>query len=283
MAKRKIIKIDDDKCNGCGLCIPNCPEGAIQLIDGKARLISDLFCDGLGACLGHCPQGAITIEEREAAEYKEKEVMKNIVKGGPNVIKAHLEHLHDHNQAGYLAQALEFLKEKKLPVPSGEMALAHGHSGCPGSKVLNLKSSGKMGQSPSGTVPIFPSDTKREPQLSNWPVQIKLVPTNAPYFEGADILVAADCVPFAYPEFHEKLLSGKVLLVGCPKLDDIELYKEKIAEIIKNNDIKSITYVHMEVPCCFGLVTAIQEAIEDSGKRVPFKESVISIRGESLK
>lgn len=287
MSKRKIIKIGEDKCNGCGLCIPNCPEGAIQLIDGKARLISDLFCDGLGACLGHCPEGAITIEEREAAEYKEKEVMKNIVKGGPNVIKAHLEHLHDHGQKEYLAQALEFLKEKKLPVPSGEMAHAHGHEGCPGSKVLNLKSVGKMEQSPSETVPIFPKQADvgiaRESQLSNWPVQIKLVPANAPYFKGADILVAADCVPFAYPEFHEKLLKGKVLLVGCPKLDDIEFYKEKIAEIVKNNDIKSVTYVHMEVPCCFGLVTAIQEAIEDSGKKAPFKESVISIRGEFLK
>ncbi len=216
MTKRNIIKIDEKKCTGCGLCVPNCAEGAIKIIDGKAKLISDLFCDGLGACLGHCPEGAITIEEREAAPFDEKEVKKHA---------------------------------------------AHDVSSCPGSKSVKMRGA----------------------CLSNWPIQIKLVPTSVPYFKGADILVAADCVPFAYPEFHEKLLKGKVLLVGCPKLDDIEFYKEKIAEIVKNNDIKSVTYVHMEVPCCFGLVTAIQEAIEDSGKKVPFKESVISIRGEFLK
>ena len=194
MQKRKIVKIDDNKCDGCGLCIPNCAEGAIKIIDGKARLVSEASCDGLGACLGHCPKGAITIEERETSPFDEK-----------------------------------------------------------------------------------------ESRLSNWPVQIMLVPTNAPYFKDADILVAVDCVPFAYPEFHEKLLKGKMLLVGCPKLDDLELYKEKITGIVKNNDIKSITYAHMEVPCCFGLVGAIREAIKTSGKDVPFKELVISIRGEEIK
>jgi NAD-dependent dihydropyrimidine dehydrogenase PreA subunit len=190
MTKRKIVKIDEEKCNGCGLCIPNCAEGAIKIVGGKARLVSDALCDGLGACLGHCPQGAVTIEEREAAVH---------------------------------------------------------------------------------------------PHLSNWPVQIKLVPTNAPYFNGADLLIAADCVPFAYPDFHEKLLKGKILLVGCPKLDDIGLYKEKISAIIKDNDIRSITYAHMEVPCCFGLVGAIKEAIAASGKNVPFRETVISIKGACLK
>ena len=218
MAKRKIVKIDEEKCTGCGLCIPNCHEGAIRIVNGKARLISDNSCDGLGACLGHCPEGAITIEERDAEPYKEK------------------------------------VAEKK----------PRGLCGCPSSKVMSL--SRHCGS-----------------QLSNWPVQIKLVPTNAPYFKGADILIAADCVPFAYPEFHEKLLKDKVLLVGCPKFDDIELYKEKITEIVKNNDIKSITHAHMEVPCCFGLMNIIKEAIEDSKKAVPFKESVISIRGEVLK
>ncbi len=277
MAKRKIIKIDEAKCTGCGLCIPNCPEGAMQVIDGKARLISDLFCDGLGACLGHCPEGAITIEEREAVPYDEKEVMKNIVKGGPGVIKAHLYHLREHGETGYLNQALGFLKKNKIAVPSEGSGDGHGHSGCPGSRMLDL---GKPSKKPAPSTGIRET---REPQLSNWPVQIKLVPANAPYFKGADILVAADCVPFAYPEFHEKLLKGKVLLVGCPKLDDIELYKDKIAEIIRSNNIRSIAYAHMEVPCCFGLVGAIQEAIELSGKSVPFKELVISIRGERLK
>ena len=232
MAKRKIIKIDEEKCTGCGLCVPNCAEGAIKIIDGKARLVSELLCDGLGACLGHCPNGAITIEEREAAPFSEKEIA------------------------------------KKHP---------RGLSGCPGSKVLNLGRLAQNTPQPAG------AHLKREPQLANWPVQIRLVPANAPYFKDADILVAADCVPFAYPEFHEKLLKGKVLLVGCPKLDDMELYKEKMAEIVKNNDIRSVTYARMEVPCCAGLTGAIQEAIQCSGKNVPFKESVISIRGEQLK
>ena len=231
MVKRKIIKIDEEKCTGCGLCVPNCAEGAIKIINGKARLTSDVLCDGLGACLGHCPEGAITIEEREAVPFDEKAV------------------------------------EKK----------PRGLSGCPGSKVLNL---GPLARS---AAPSTDHRIKREPQLSNWPVQIKLLPTNAPYFKGADILIAADCVPFAYPEFHEKLLKGKVLMVGCPKLDDIELYKEKITQILKANDIKSITYAHMEVPCCFGLISVIKEAIEDSKKAVPFKELIISIKGEVLK
>ncbi|MDD5428181.1 MAG: 4Fe-4S binding protein [Candidatus Omnitrophica bacterium] len=217
MAKRNIVKIDEKKCNGCGLCVPNCAEGAIKIAGGKARLVSDVLCDGLGACLGHCPQGAITIEEREAVDF-------------------------DETKAG-----------KKH---------AHMHSGCPGSKMM---SSG--GEAP----------------LSNWPVQIKLIPANAPYFKDADILIAADCVPFAYPDFHEKLLKGKILMVGCPKLDDLRLYKEKITEIIKNNTIKAITYARMEVPCCSGLVTAAKEAIAASGKDVPFEETVISIKGACLK
>lgn len=231
MAKRKIIKIDEEKCNGCGLCIPNCPEGAIQLIDGKARLIGDLFCDGLGACLGHCPQGAISIEEREAEKYDERKA------------KAH----------------------------------AHAHaSGCPGSHAMKLSGSEKTGTNKTST-------TGNTPRLGNWPVQITLVPPQAPYLKNADILIAADCVPFAYADFHEDLLKDKVLLVGCPKLDDLNFYKDKIAGILKMNDIRSITYAHMEVPCCFGLVGATKEAIKKSGKPIPFKEVVISIKGEKLK
>ncbi|MCX5678425.1 MAG: 4Fe-4S dicluster domain-containing protein [Candidatus Omnitrophica bacterium] len=215
MAKRKIIKIDEAKCNGCGKCILNCHEGAIQIIDKKARLIGDLFCDGLGACIGHCPQGAITIEEREAAPYDEKKAMANIVK--------------------------------------------HGFSGCPGSRVI---------------------DMNKAAELKTWPVQIMLVPVNAPYFNGADLLIAADCVPFAYADFHQDILKGKVLLVGCPKLDDLAVYKEKISAIVNNNDVKSITYAHMEVPCCYGLINVIKEAIEKSKKAIPFKDITITIRGE---
>ena len=280
MAKRKIIRIDQDKCNGCGLCIPNCPEGAIQLIDGKARLISDLFCDGLGACLGHCPQGAITIEEREAEEYNERKVMGNIVKQGKNVIKAHLDHLKEHNQNEYLKQAIDFLKEKNIEVHFNEAKEhsehAHGFSTCPGSKIMDFRKKEET-QRKKKTVP------KGESELKTWPVQIMLVPPFAPYLNNADLLIAADCVPFAYADFHQDLLKDKILLVGCPKLDDTQVYQDRINQILKNNVIKSITYAHMEVPCCFGLVNIISEAISQSGKDIPFQEVIISIKGERLR
>lgn len=244
MAKRKIIKIDEKKCTGCGLCIPNCPEGAIQIIDGKAHLISDLFCDGLGVCLGHCPEGAITIEEREAEKYDGRKVMANI----------------------------------KVPHEESEgYSHSHGFSGCPGSKVMNLSRKEAAAGEKDAKAASIPS------QLSNWPVQIMLVPPFAPYLQDADLLIAADCVPFAYADFHRELLKGKILLVGCPKLDDAEIYKQKFSQIFQHNDIKSVTYAHMEVPCCFGLISIIKEAISASGKDIPFKEVVISIKGEKLK
>ncbi len=253
MAKRKIININLEDCNGCALCIPNCPEGAIQIIDKKARLISDLFCDGLGACLGHCPQGAITIVEREAEEYAERLVMENIVKQGKNTIIAHLKHLKEHNQEQYLQEALDFLKEKKINVGFGQVAQhTAGHAAT-------------------------------ESQLRQWPVQLRLVPANAAYLQNVDLLIAADCVPFAYANFHKDLLKDKTLLVGCPKFDDVGIYEEKLGQILKNNEIKSVTYAHMEVPCCFGLVGIIQSAIQKSGKEVSFKDTVISIRGEKIK
>jgi ferredoxin len=280
MAKRKIIKIDQDKCNGCGLCIPNCPEGAIQIIDGKARLISDLFCDGLGACIGHCPQGAITVEEREAQEYNERKVMENIIKQGKNVIKVHLEHLRGHNQSDYLKQAIDFLKERNIEIPAEELEEskhkhALGSSGCPSAKIMDFRKKEEATEERS-------SLPKAESQLATWPVQIMLVPLIAPYLNNSDLLIAADCVPFAYASFHQDLLKGKVLLVGCPKLDDIKIYGEKINQILKQNNIKSITYAHMEVPCCFGLVSIIKEAIAQSGKDIPFKEVTISIKGEKI-
>jgi ferredoxin len=274
MASRKIIKIDEVKCNGCGKCIPNCPEGAIQIIDKKARLISDLFCDGLGACVGHCPQGAITIEEREAEEYEETKVMENIVKQGKNVINAHLVHLKEHNQQDYLNQAIDFLKEKNIAFSKEEVSHArHGFSGCPGSKVMDFRADKKSAPKKREALTI-------ESQLRQWPVQIMLVPPFAAYLNNSDLLVAADCVGFAYADFHEGLLKGKALLVGCPKLDDVSVYQEKFTQIFKQNNIKSVTYAHMEVPCCFGLVSIIKDAIEASGKDIPFKEAIISIKGE---
>jgi len=275
MSKRKIIKIDEEKCNGCGLCIPNCPEGALQIIDGKVRLISDLFCDGLGACIGHCPEGAITIEEREAEKYDEKKVMENIVKQGPNVIKAHLLHLKEHNEEALLRQAIEVLKEKNIEIPLLGKKPVHIPQGCPGMKMVDFGEKETKKKSSKSTA-------RAESELRQWPVQIMLVPPFAPYLNNADILIAADCVPFAYANFHDDLLKGKILLVGCPKLDDISVYQDKITQMLKQNNVKSITYAHMEVPCCFGLVGVIQSAIADSGKKVPFEEVTISIKGEKL-
>lgn len=277
MNTRKIIKIDEEKCTGCGLCIPNCPEGALQLIDGKARLISDLFCDGLGACIGHCPEGAIHIEEREAEKYNEPKVMENIIKAGPNTIKAHLEHLKDHGEMGYFKEAVQVLSEKGIENPLFEANHPQGHGGhhgggCPGSRMIN-----RLKQGPDLSRKAV---TGQSSELRQWPVQIRLVPTHAPYFSGADLLVAADCVPFAYPDFHADLLKDKTLLVGCPKLDDLDGYREKLSEIIKDNDIRSVTYAHMEVPCCFGLISVLEDAITASGKDIPFHDITITLAGE---
>lgn len=274
--KRKIIRIDEKKCNGCGECIPNCPEGALQIIDGKVRLVSDLFCDGLGACIGHCPQGAITIEEREASKYDECKVMENVVKQGKNVILAHLEHLKEHQGHKYLKEALDFLKENKIQVDFGPKPdVKKQFCGCPG---MQVKDWGKK-ELPKEKANFY---TSANSQLRQWPVQLMLVPAHAPYLKDADILIAADCVPFAYVNFHQDLLFGKVLLVGCPKLDDLDCYQEKITEILKNNTVRSITHAHMEVPCCFGLSAIIKTAIAQSGKDIPFKEIVISIQGEKI-
>ncbi len=271
MAKRNIINIDEEKCNGCGLCIPNCPEGALQMIDGKARLLSAIFCDGLGACIGHCPQEAITIEEREAEEYDERKVMENIIKQGTNVIKAHLEHLRDHDQEEFLNQAIEFLKEKNIENPLEEDKMRQDFKGCPGAMVRSHK---KEPDKQS-------SEAKQESELRQWPVQLSLLPPNAPFFQDSDLLIAADCVAFANPNFNSQLLKGKSLAIGCPKLDDVQDYKEKIKAIIEMNDINTITTAIMEVPCCYGLYSAVEEALDESGKRITLKKVVIGMGGEA--
>jgi ferredoxin len=289
--KRKIIKIDEEKCNGCGLCIPNCPEGAIQMIDGKARLVSDLFCDGLGACIGECPQDAISIEEREAEKYDEDKVMDNIIKQGKNVIKAHLKHLESHNEIEYLKQAIGYLKKKGIKNPLDDNKDERNLDDKKNSK-STCKSSEQIFQCPGSRVVDFTEDSeakpkakpipRRESELCQWPIKIRLVPPSAPYLKDADLLIAADCIPFAKNNFHEDFLKGKILLIGCPKFDDYKLYMEKITEILKQNNIKSITCVHMEVPCCFGFIRIIQEAITDSGKDISLKEINISIKGDII-
>jgi ferredoxin len=267
--KRDIIKIDEEKCNGCGLCIPNCPEGALQIIDGKARLISDLFCDGLGACVGHCPKGAIKIIKREAEPYDEIKVMQNIVKHGENTIRAHLEHLEEHGETKFLKQAVDFLREKGIRIKKKEKQKdAPLACGCPGSHLQKF------------TKTTSNKNVEIDSELQQWPVQLSLLPTQAPFFENADLLICADCVPFAYGNFHNDLLNGKSVVVGCPKLDDIDEYEEKISEIVKQNNLKSVTVAIMEVPCCYGLYSIVENVVENSGKKIPLKKIVISVKGE---
>lgn len=292
MAMRAIIEIDEEKCTGCGNCIPGCPEGALQVIDGKARLISDLFCDGLGACIGECPEDAMHVVEREAEPYEEKTVMANIVKAGPNTVIAHLKHLKDHGEAGLLREAIEYLKENGHEIPEGfsaveacaqdekEVAGAPMACGCPGSMVRDFTGGGQKAQA---TEPKGGGGAARaESQLRQWPVQIMLVPPHAPYLQGADLVISADCVPFAYANFHEDFLKDRILLVGCPKLDDANHYKEKLTQMFKENDVRSVIVVHMEVPCCNGLVMLTQAAIKDSGKAIPFADQTISVTGEKV-
>ncbi len=232
---RKIVHIDEEKCNGCGLCVPSCAEGALQVIDGKAKLVSEIYCDGLGACLGECPQGAISIEEKEAEGFNEE------------ATKYHLEHMA--------------LEKEVLPC------------GCPSSTVKSYASKETEVSQVSHYQPSA---------LEHWPVQLRLVPATAPFLRGADVLLAADCVPFACAGFHQDFLKGKVLLVACPKLDDFATHQKKLTEILKQSDVKSLTVVHMEVPCCSGLVYMAEQAIEASSKRIPLKEVTISVKGEVL-
>lgn len=268
--KRDIIKINEEKCIGCGDCIPGCPEGALQVIDGKARLVSDLFCDGLGACIGTCPENAIEIEEREAEEYDENNVMENIVKMGPNVIKAHLKHLHDHGQKKYLEQAKDYLKSKDIEIPDYEGESTF-ECGCPGSVGMDLTED-------QGEKPVILSA-----ELGNWPVQLQLLNPNAPYLKNADLLISADCAPFAYANFHKRFLKDKVLIIFCPKLDKtLDIYVDKLAEIFQNQNINSISIVHMEVPCCSGIEVIVRRALEKAKKNITIKDYTISIKGEII-
>ena len=282
VSRRKIISIDEEKCTGCSQCIPNCPEGALQVIDGKARLVSDLFCDGLGACIGNCPEGAMTVEERVAEPYDEAKVMSNIVKAGPNTIAAHLKHLKDHSACDYYNEALAYLMKHNIPLPATG-PLNHSTPGpqaplacgCPGSSVRTL--------APSATGPLESSTPSPLSALRNWPIQLTLIPVTALYLRGADLLISADCVGSSHPNFHEDLVKGRVLVIACPKLDDAEDYREKLTRMFTESTPKSVTYAHMTVPCCFGLVQIVKQAVADSGKTIPFAEVTIDVDGKQVK
>lgn len=236
MAVRNVVKIDESKCTGCGLCVTACAEGAIQIINGKAKLVSDTYCDGLGACLGRCPEDAIMIEQREAAAFDEQ------------AVKKHLGHAAK-NEEPFFA--------------------------CPGLATHQFRPEQQAAQHESPQV--VPS------QLGHWPVQLKLVSLTAPYFADADLLLVADCVPFAMGDFHQRFLRGRSVAVGCPKLDDARFYVEKLAEILQSNNIHSLTVVHMEVPCCSGLTRVAREAIAVSGKSMAFQDVTISLQGGVLR
>lgn len=254
---REIVKIDEDKCNGCGDCVPGCAEGAIQIINGKAKLIADNLCDGLGACLGHCPMGAISIEKRDSEAFDESAVETHMAQQKPKV--------------------------------------AVGHHGCPSAQLRHFSAPkptsapGQGGGCPSARLSTFGGPSQpaeetgsRQSQLGQWPVQMHLVPPTAPFLNDSDLLFAADCVPFAYADFHKDFLQGKVLLVGCPKLDDNQAYLLKLTAMLQLNTIRSLTVVHMEVPCCSGLMAIVRRALAASGKEIPLTSVCIGIRGNRM-
>jgi len=255
---RDIVSIDENKCDGCGLCVPACAEGAIQIVNGKARLAADNLCDGLGACLGHCPKDAIIIEKRAAVEFDEAAVAQHLQAEGKS-----LSSLHGHGHGCPSAQVQSFAPAATHP-PGG---------GCPSAALRSFapKEAAATNAEVAGSRPS---------ELRQWPVQMHLVPPTAPFLKNADLLLAADCVPFAYADFHKDFLQGKALLIGCPKLDDGQAYLQKLTAMLQQNDIKSLTVLHMEVPCCSGLVIIARQALAASGKAIPLTTVRIGIQGE---
>lgn len=291
--KRDILKIDDELCNGCGQCVPNCHEGALQVIDGKVRLVSELMCDGLGACIGHCPEGAITIETREAEPYNETKVMEQMKNQGKNTIIAHLKHLKDHGESGFLHEGVSYLKEhrseftfnleevisevhnhRNTSQPQPQPQPQHEGGGCPGSRTMVIEKTSHI---------VTDSASDQPSELRQWPVQMHLVNPNAPYFRSADLLLAADCVAFSLGTFHSKHLKGKSLAIACPKLDQgTDSYIEKLTTMIDIARVNTITVMMMEVPCCGGLLHMVKTALTNASRNVPVKKMIIGISGDVL-
>lgn len=306
---RDMVKIDEALCTGCGDCVPGCHEGALQIIDGKARLISDLMCDGLGACIGHCPVGAIEIEKREAEAYDEAKVMELMVPKGKNTVIAHLVHLKEHKEFEYLKEGVQWMRanQDKLPFKMEEVTsvvhntpidgggkcggatavvatkpathshggMQHAGGGCPGSAERVISK-------PSFTMdkgPVASGDS----ELRQWPVQLHLVSPMASYFRGADVVLAADCVAFAMGNFHARFLKGKTLAIACPKLDSgMDVYRDKLVAMINDAKINTLTVVIMQVPCCGGLMQVAKNATEIAARKIPVKRVIVSVEGEVL-
>lgn len=316
---REIVKIDEELCNGCGLCVPNCHEGALQIIDNKARLISDLMCDGLGACLGHCPEGAISIEKREAEAYDEVKVMKEMVLKGKNTVIAHLKHLKDHGEKEFLQQGVHYMLDHahELSFDAEEVrALVHnhqaghkqaspaehkqekshsghhGHHGHQGHHSHGTKEENLACGCPGSLSRAFGAPEQPENSiptgslasaLTHWPIQMHLINPMASHFKRSDLVLAADCVAFSLGAFHSEFLAGKTLAIACPKLDQgKEIYVQKIKALIDDAGINTLTVMIMEVPCCGGLLQLVQMALDQATRRVPIKKVVVGVEGNLL-
>lgn len=251
--KRKIIQIDEDKCNGCGKCTTVCAEAALEIVDGKAKVVGDFLCDGMGACLDVCSVGALKIVEKEVEDYDPQRTYQHVkeVRGEEAAQKVH---------------GIEAVKKES------EVVAESMKCGCPGTMMRDFTD--------DKADDIEDKSVKLSSQLRQWPIQSMLVMPTAPYFDNADLLIAADCVPFACADFHQNYLKGRALVIGCPKLDDIETFKDKLKDILANNEVKSITVTHMEVPCCFGLYHMVEEVIEEIGKDIPLNKHIISLQGK---
>jgi Pyruvate/2-oxoacid:ferredoxin oxidoreductase delta subunit len=268
--KRKIVQIDEEKCNGCGLCIPNCHEGALKIVGGKAKLVSDAYCDGLGNCLGHCPQDAITVVEKEVAAFDFAATNRHLKKIGKPVLRDNP--IETRNMPN---------KEKGGAKMPHKNSIGSTMCGCPGTAIREFG----VGASSTGetSMPGIDKGAEQTSQLTQWPVQLSLIPPNAGFLRGADLLISADCVSVANPNFHTLLLKGRKVVMGCPKLDDVSEYKEKIKTMIEINDFNSITVAVMEVPCCAALYSAVEEALDETGKRVTLKKVVVGVDGTANK
>lgn len=258
--KRQIITIDEEKCDGCGNCVPACVEGALQVVDGKARLVKESFCDGLGACLGDCPQGALHVTVLEVEAYNEPAVLSYLQQTAPDMVERHVAHLREH---GIESSYRPATKPQPAAIPL-----------CPSVQVRGWDD----GRTADDVEAAAPGRVRSE--LRQWPVQLHLLPVRAPFFQGAELTLIADCVPFANPNMHADFIRNSAIAVGCPKLDDAQAYIGKLTEILRNNDIRSVNVAYMEVPCCRGMVFIAQQALAASGKTIPLRLSLVTIEAQ---